>query len=73
MSSAERGQQRYCLHHFVGKCVMCGYNPWKGERHDRTDGSERQRDAVCAERKAAGEIAVQDGVHGAEDSTLDRA
>lgn len=28
--SQERGQQRYCMHHFTGgACVMCHYNPFK--------------------------------------------
>ena len=68
----ERGQQRYCLHHFIGKCVICGYNPWKGERHDRTDGAKRQRDIVCAERKEADASSDEAGDAGAEGTALGR-
>jgi predicted TIM-barrel fold metal-dependent hydrolase len=29
----EKGQQRYCLHHFTGgACVMCHYNPHKEKK-----------------------------------------
>ena len=68
----ERGKQRYCLHHFIGKCVICGYNPWKGERHDRIDGTKRQRDAVRTEREKANAPSNETGDAGAEGTALDR-
>ena len=51
---------------------MCRWKPqpdyWS--QHDRTDGSERQRDAVRAERQSASKTSVSDGVSGAKDSAL---
>ena len=51
---------------------MCKWKPkpdyWS--QHDRTDGSERQRDAVCAEREEAGEVTVSSSVSGAESAAL---
>ena len=39
--TVERGQQRYCLHHFTGgACVMCHYNPWKRDEAKPASQSE---------------------------------
>ena len=56
---------------------MCKWKPpadyWKGVRHVRTDGTERQRDAVHAERQEAVSAPDAIGNAGAENAAQDRS